>query len=156
MSHLFKRLLHAVPSVIALAGVTSRAVRAQSGVVMARDSALNNLEHSANYRTAAVGALPEIVRRGSGPIDLVIIPGLGFGARDFDAFMQANESRYRMICVTLPGFAGTPAPPMPAAGTSYGDATWTRAAEGAIAAVIARERLRRPVILGHLIVGTQH
>jgi pimeloyl-ACP methyl ester carboxylesterase len=116
---------------------------------------LNNLAHAPGYRTSSLGTIPEVVRRGNGPVDLLLIPGWGFGAEVFENFMRANEGRYRMVAVTLPGFAGTAAPPMPPPGTSYGDATWTHAAEEAIARVIEREGLRKPIVLGHFIVGTQ-
>jgi pimeloyl-ACP methyl ester carboxylesterase len=129
-------------------------LNAQSGATQ-QDSTLNNLEHLPGYRTSQLGAIPEAVRRGTGPIDLLLIPGWGFGAEVFADFMKANESRYRMVAVTLAGFAGTAAPPMPPAGTSYGDATWTRAAENAIARLIGTEGLRKPIVLGHFIVGTQ-
>jgi pimeloyl-ACP methyl ester carboxylesterase len=127
---------------------------AQSGAFQ-QDSTLNNLEHPVGYQTSAPGSIPQIVRRGAGPIDVLLIPGWGFGAEVFADFMRANESRYRMVAVTLPGFGGTAAPPMPPAGASYGDATWTRAAEDAIARLIKSEGLRKPIVLGHFIVGTQ-
>jgi pimeloyl-ACP methyl ester carboxylesterase len=127
---------------------------AQSGV-FEQDSTLDNLRHAPGYVTAPLGTLGQVVRRGSGPTDVLIIPGWGFGAADFEHFMLDNASRYRMVAVTLPGFGGTAAPPMPPTGTSYGDATWTRAAEDAILRVIEGERLRRPIIVGHFIVGTQ-
>jgi pimeloyl-ACP methyl ester carboxylesterase len=127
---------------------------AQSGV-FEQDSTLDNLQHDPGYVTAPLGTLGQVLRRGSGPTDVLIIAGWGFGATEFDRFMQDNAARYRMVAVTLPGFGGTAAPPMPPAGTSYGDATWTTAAEGAILRLIETERLRRPIILGHFIVGTQ-
>ena len=52
-----------------------------------------------------------------------------------------------MYAVTLPGFGGTPAPPMPVAGTSYGGQTWTNGAVGGIKRLIVREALDRPVIV---------
>jgi pimeloyl-ACP methyl ester carboxylesterase len=119
------------------------------------DSTLNNLQHAPGYRTSPPGTIPEIVRRGHGPVDVLLIPGWGFGARVFDKFMRANEARYRMVAVTLPGFAGTPAPRMPPDSTSYGDATWTRAAEDGILRVIDREGLRQPIVVGHFVLGTQ-
>jgi pimeloyl-ACP methyl ester carboxylesterase len=139
---------------LALLGLWATSLRAQSGV-FEQDSTLDNLQHAPGYVTAPLGTLGEVVRRGSGPTDVLIIPGWGFGAGDFERFMQDNRSRYRMVAVTLPGFAGTAAPPMPPAGSSYGDATWTRAAEEAIVRVIDRERLRKPIVVGHFIVGTQ-
>jgi pimeloyl-ACP methyl ester carboxylesterase len=69
--------------------------------------------------------------------------------------MRRNASRYRMLAVTLPGFEGTAAPPMPAAGTSYGDQTWTRAATEAVVRLIREKKLERPVLVGHFVNGTQ-
>jgi pimeloyl-ACP methyl ester carboxylesterase len=139
---------------IAFSLLFAATLRAQSGA-MQQDSTLNNLAHAPGYRTSSPGTIPEVVRGGNGPVDLLLIPGWGFGAEVFESFMRANEARYRMVAVTLPGFAGTAAPPMPPPGTSYADATWTRAAEEAIAGVIRSEGLRKPVVLGHFIVGTQ-
>jgi len=130
------------------------AVHAQSGM-FEQDSALDNLHHAVAYTTAPLGTLGAVVRRGTGNVDVLIIPGWGFGAGTFDRFMRANDTRYRMVAVTLPGFANTPAPPMPASGVSYGDATWTRAAEEALVQLIRSEGLRKPIVLGHFVVGTQ-
>jgi len=148
--------MRAVTVVFVVVALTSavKSADAQSGV-FEQDSTLDNLHHAPAYVTAPLGALGGVVRRGTGDVDVLIIPGWGFGADAFERFMRDNASRYRMVAVTLPGFAGTPAPPMPPAGTSYGDATWTRAAEDAIVKLIVAEGLRRPIVLGHFIVGTQ-
>ncbi len=153
--HVQRRRLPAIlTTTMAFVVLRSTALESQSGV-FEQDSTLDNLHHSGTYATAPLGTLGGVVRRGTGPVDVLIIPGWGFGAETFERFMRDNASRYRMVAVTLPGFAGTPAPPMPPAGTSYGDATWTRAAADAVVRVIASERLRKPVVLGHFIVGTQ-
>jgi pimeloyl-ACP methyl ester carboxylesterase len=60
-----------------------------------------------------------------------------------------------MFAVTLPGFEGTAALPMPAPGTSYGDQSWTRAAADAVVKLIREKKLARPVLVGHFINGTQ-
>jgi pimeloyl-ACP methyl ester carboxylesterase len=120
-----------------------------------QDPALDNLRHAPSYRTAALGTLQQVVRHGTGPVDVVLIPGWGFGADVFASFMADNTLRYRMTAVTLPGFGGTSAPPIPPTGTSYSEGTWTRAAEEAIARLIVTEGLRRPIIVGHFVVGTQ-
>jgi pimeloyl-ACP methyl ester carboxylesterase len=138
----------------ALFALIPTSLPAQSGA-FEQDSTLDNLQHAAGYATAPLGTLGQVVRRGSGPIDVLIIPGWGFGAGEFERFMQDNATRYRMVAVTLPGFAGTPAPPMPPIGTSYGEATWTLAAADAIVRVIESERLRKPIVIGHFVVGTQ-
>jgi pimeloyl-ACP methyl ester carboxylesterase len=152
-NQVFRRRIRASLATALLAlGATT--LHAQSAV-FEQDSTLDNLRHAPGYATAPLGTLGQVVRRGSGPIDVVIIAGWGFGAEDFERFMQDNVSRYRMVAVTLPGFAGTAAPPMPPAGTSYAEATWTRAAEDAIVRVIEGDGLRKPVVVGHFIVGTQ-
>ena len=120
-----------------------------------QDSTLNNLVHSADYKTSAPGALGAVVERGKGPIDMVLVSGFGLGASAFDGFMKRNTTRYHMLAVTLPGFEGSAAPPMPAPGTSYGDQTWTRGATDAVVKLIHEKKLSRPVLVGHYINGTQ-
>jgi pimeloyl-ACP methyl ester carboxylesterase len=119
------------------------------------DPALDNLVHEAGYKTAELGSLGAVVERGKGRIDMVLISGFGLGASAFQGFMQRNAKRYHMLAITLPGFEGTAAPPMPPAGTSYGDQTWTRAATNAVVRLIKERRLRRPVMVGHYLNGTQ-
>jgi pimeloyl-ACP methyl ester carboxylesterase len=120
-----------------------------------QDSTLDNLVHPAGYVTSAPGTLGAVVERGKGPIDMVLVSGFGVGASAFEGFMTRNAERYHMLAVTLPGFEGTAAPPMPAAGTSYGDQTWTRAATEAVTKLIHERKLDRPVLVGHFINGTQ-
>ena len=120
-----------------------------------QDSTLNNLVHAKDYVTSAPGTLGAVVERGKGRVDMVLVSGFGLGASAFDGFMRRNDSRYRMLAVTLPGFEGTAAPPMPAEGTSYGDQTWTREAIDAVVKLIGEKRLDRPVLVGHYINGTQ-
>jgi pimeloyl-ACP methyl ester carboxylesterase len=86
---------------------------------------------------------------------MVLVSGFGLGASAFDGFMKRNTSRYHMLAVTLPGFEGSAAPPMPAPGTSYGDQTWTRGATDAVVKLIHEKKLSRPVLVGHFINGTQ-
>lgn len=130
-------------------------LRAQLPAWARLDTTRNNLAHASGYRTVPLGSLGQVVRRGSGSQDVVLIAGWGFGRDVFESFIRANEHRYRMVAVTLPGFGGTPAPPIPPHGTSYGEQTWTAAAEQALAELIARERLDHPIVIGHFIVGTQ-
>jgi pimeloyl-ACP methyl ester carboxylesterase len=122
---------------------------------MEQDPARDNLVHAAGYATAEPETLGGVRREGRGSIPMVLIAGAGFGADVFDAFMKANAERYSMLAVTLPGFGGTQAPPMPAPGTSYGERTWTRAAAAAVARLIEEEGIDRPVVVGHWLTGAQ-
>jgi pimeloyl-ACP methyl ester carboxylesterase len=121
----------------------------------AQDSTLDNLVHAKDYVTSAPGVLGAVIERGKGPIDMVLVSGFGVGASAFEGFMRRNADRYRMLAVTLPGFEGSPAPPMPPPGASYGDQTWTRAATDAVVKLIREKKLARPVLVGHFINGTQ-
>ena len=122
---------------------------------MDQDASLNNLVHPPAYETTEVGTLGRVIRRGDGPRGMVLVAGAGFGGEIFEGFMEANQDRFTMFAITLPGFGGTPAPPMPPPGTSYAEQTWTRAAAGAVARLIAEEQLERAVIVGHWISGGQ-
>ena len=126
---------------------------AQPGAV--QDSTLDNLVHAPGYVTCEPGTLGAVVERGKGPVDMVLVSGFGVGASAFEGFMQRNANRYHMLAITLPGFEGSAAPPMPPAGTSYGDQTWTRAAIAAVVKLIDGRKLDRPVVVGHFINGTQ-
>jgi len=120
-----------------------------------QDSTLNNLVHPPDYVPAALGTLGAVVERGRGPVDMILVSGFGLGASAFEGFMGRNAARYRMFAVTLPGFEGTAAPPMPPPGTSYGEQSWTRAAVDAIVRLIRERHLERPVLVGHFINGSQ-
>lgn len=128
---------------------------AQGQSVFVQDSTLNNLQHAPTYVTAPLGTLGVVVERGRGHVDMILVSGSGMGASAFEGFMNRNASRYHMYAVTLPGFEGTPAPPMPSPGTSYGDQTWTRASAEAIVRLIRDRRLRQPIMVGHYVNGSQ-
>src|SRR5262249_10352369 len=106
-----------------------------------QDPTLDNLVHAEGYVAAKPDTLGAVVERGKGPIDMVLVSGFGCGASVFEGFMRRNAERYHMLAVTLAGFEGTAAPPMPAAGTSYGAQTWTRGAITAVTNLIAERKL---------------
>lgn len=136
-------------------GLLLVAASARAQTAMVQDSTLDNLVHAPGYVTSAPGTLGAVVERGKGPIPMILVSGFGLGASAFEGFMSRNATRYRMFAVTLPGFEGTPAPPMPPPGTSYGAQTWTAAAAEAIAELIRERKLDRPVLVGHSLNGTQ-
>ncbi len=122
---------------------------------MEQDPDRNNLVHDPDYETVAPGTLGGVVRSGHGPLPMVLIAGGGFGAEVFAEFMDAHADRFTMWAVTLPGYGGTPAPPMPPQGTSYGEQSWTRSARDAVARLIDDEGIDRPIVLGHWLTASQ-
>lgn len=116
---------------------------------------INNLVHPVDYQTCRLGDLGEVKKLGSGPQNVILVPGLGFDGSIFSDFAEANRARFTMYVVTLAGFGGTAAPPMPPDGTSYGELTWMRGAVEGLTGLIEKERIDRAVIVGHFVVGSQ-
>ena len=78
-----------------------------------QDSTLDNLVHAEGYETCELDTLGRITQVGTGSRDMILIAGAGFGGDIYDAFMNSRKDRYAMYAITLPGFGGTAAPPMP-------------------------------------------
>lgn len=95
--------------------------------------------------------LAHVEVRGSGPIPMVLIPGLACDWSVFDTFMTRNEQHYTMFAVTLPGFGGSAPPAVPPTPPT-GDA-WLTNAELAILKLVEDRKLDRPVIVGHSMGG---
>ena len=111
------------------------------------DVSRNNLALPAGYKILPNNQRPAIVKKGEGKQTFILVPGMYSGNRSFDAFITRNQSEYKFFLVTPPGINGTPARAMPAAGTGFGDLTWTRRLERDILDLINREKLSKPVIV---------
>ena len=120
-----------------------------------QDSTINNLVLPAEYETGQLGVLKDVKKYGTGKQALILIPGLGFDASVYDDFVEANKDKYTMYAVTIPGYGKTMAPPMPPEGTSYGDQTWNKGVIHGIVRLIEKEKIQKPVIVGHFVQGTQ-
>lgn len=111
-----------------------------------QDSTRNNLVHPDGYRPAPPNTLGRVERHGTGPTPLVLVAGLGFGGRVFNPILPELEDEYTVYVVTLAGYGGTSAPPMPPAGTSYGERSWLAGAERGLDDFLAEEGLERPLL----------
>ncbi len=106
---------------------------------------------------AAIGAvmvpitpLAHVEVRGTGPMPMILVPGLGCDWTVWDAFMTRNAERYTMYAVTLPGFGKSDPPRLgredmaqPTAGV------WLENAQQAILELYRARQLRKPVLVGH-------
>lgn len=118
-----------------------------------QDRSLNNLQHAADYEPGKPGELGAVKKVGSGSKSMILIAGSGFGGSVFDQLVKSWADDYTIYTVTMPGFDGTPAPPMPPNGTSYGELTWTKGVQQGIESLIEEEKLDRPIIVGHWMVA---
>lgn len=119
---------------------------------------IDNTRHPEGTVLAPPGQLGHVERRGRGPVPLILIPGAGFGWRTWEAFMARNAERYTMYAITPAGFDATAPWPQPEArradGTpDYRHRAWADAFVAAIADLVRRERIVRPVIVGHHTLG---
>lgn len=152
-----RSLLTTAIAILAVAGgsVTNAYSQQTCVRIMKQDSTLNNLADPPGYRAGELGQLGKVKRVGSQGPPMILIPGAGFGGDVFDEFMERHSGKYRMYAVTIPGFGGTPAPPTPPAGTSFGEQTWTTGALAGLERLIKDETLENLVVVGHWLVGTQ-
>ena len=112
-----------------------------------QDASLDNLVHPPGYRTAAADSFAEVVERGSGDVPVILLAGLGPSWRIFESFLATEQESYRFFCVTLPGYGGSSALPMPAKGTSYGEGPWLKSGRNALKGLIEERELERPIVL---------
>lgn len=119
------------------------------------DSTVNNLAHISGYQPSQINAIPQYSKYGSRGKSIILIPGWGFDASVFNDFIDANRNDFTIYVVTIPGFGKTHAPAMPPAGTSYGEHSWNNSVEEGIIKLIEKEKISRPVIVGHFVTGTQ-
>ncbi len=120
-----------------------------------QDSSINNLVLPEGYKTSKLGELGKVVKMGTGKTEMILIPGWGFGWDIYDSFMKSNLDNYTMYAITIPGFGETQAPPMPKAGTSYGEHQWNEGVIKGIVELINKENLNKPVIVANFLQGTQ-
>ncbi len=133
----------------------TQAAQAQVPRILIQDAARDNLTTPAGYPTSKPGTLGAVARKGNGSRHMILIPGAGFGGEVFGALAEAFADTYTTWAVTLAGFGGTPAPPTPPAGTSFGAQTWTMGAVDAIGALMVERDIRDAVLVGHWLTGTQ-
>lgn len=117
------------------------------------DPKINNFEHPSGTKTAPVGELGGVIQRGNGPVPMILIPGAPFGGEVWNAFMERNADRYTMYAITPAGYGGTNPPPLPEGAPDFSQRIWTDALLKAVIKLIDRERLERPILVGHHLMG---
>jgi pimeloyl-ACP methyl ester carboxylesterase len=107
----------------------------------------DNLVHPPGYVTAEPETFGDVVELGTGERTVVLLAGLGPGWRVFDSLIEAKKDELRFLGVTLAGYGGSSAPPMPPAGTSFAEGTWLAGGRTALGKLIEERELERPVIV---------
>jgi len=110
-------------------------------------STRDNLVHPPGYATVPLGTFGDVVESGTGETPVILLAGLGPGWRVFDTFLEAHAKDYHFYSVTLAGYGGSSAPPMPAEGTSFAEGTWLRGARRALGGLIEERSIERPIVV---------
>lgn len=119
------------------------------------DSIVNNLIHTKGYKVSVLGNIPGYTKFGAGNKTLILIPGLGFDGSVFNDFVSYHKAFYKIYVLTIPGFGKTFAPPMPDTTVSYGEQTWTKGFVKGVLKLMEKEKIAKPIIVGHFTLGTQ-
>lgn len=122
---------------------------------MKQDPKRNNLVHPKGYQTLATNKLGNVKKFGQGSKDVILIAGLGLASEKvFNQFMKDNAQKYTMYAVTLAGYGGTQAYPMPPKGTSYEALSWFKHSQKAIVQLIDQYQMKEPAVIGFAMEGT--
>ena len=97
--------------------------------------------------------LGQIERRGTGPVNMILIAGNGETWEIWDAFMDRNADSYTMWAVTLPGFGGGEMAEIGLENGGYLRRAWIKNAGRAVLGLINDEGITDPVLMGHQIGG---
>jgi len=119
------------------------------------DVAKKMIESAEKGADGSFTSLAGIETRGTGPVHVVLIPGLASDWTVWEAFMRRNGERYTMHAVTLPGIGESRAPAMPSPDEKlWSDDVWLLNAERALVAGIDGLKLSGPpVVMGHSMGG---
>ncbi len=104
-----------------------------------------------DYKFTAANTTPdnelgEIVKRGSGPVNLILIPPIGNTWQIFEPFMQANKDVFTMYTFTYPGFGNAPSYLRPQ--RDYIKRQWLSSVENALQKLVMKEKLDEVFFLG--------
>lgn len=90
--------------------------------------------------------LPEVVIRGTGEQDLLLLPCMSCRWNEWEEFMDRNKEKYRMFAVTFPGYGGTLAPNLP---LNTEGAPWRNHILQGLSNLLDQYDLKEVTLIGH-------
>lgn len=119
------------------------------------DDRISNLVHATETKTSHADQFGHVEKVGVGPVDLILIPAGGWGWEVYDSFMRRNAESYTCYAVTLPGYGGTDPLEMPEDG-NYRRLPWCHSIQRAIQALVEKQGLKKPLLVGQGLLGDYH
>jgi pimeloyl-ACP methyl ester carboxylesterase len=115
---------------------------------------IDNLQLPPGYPVAVQGQLDNIkVFKSKARRALIIVAGWGLDDRHYTAFARRCVDKFEVHIVNIPGYRNTAVPPLPH--NSYGAQTWTNAIVDGLHEYIVNNKIKKPLIAGHLLSSTQ-
>ncbi len=90
--------------------------------------------------------LPEVVVKGEGGINLLLIPCMSCRWNEWEEFMDRNTEKYKMYAVTIAGYGGTPVPNLP---MNTNTTPWRDYAIEGLSELIDQYGLKDITVIGH-------
>ena len=90
--------------------------------------------------------LPEVVVKGKGETNLLLIPCMSCRWNEWEEFMDRNEDIYKMYSVTIAGYGGTPVPDLP---ENTDKTPWRDHAIEGLSELIDQFELKEVTVVGH-------
>ncbi len=90
--------------------------------------------------------LPELVIKGKGEINLLLIPCMSCRWNEWEEFMDRNIEKYKMYAITIPGYGGTPIPNLP---MNTKHTPWRDNALNGLSELIDQYELDHLTVIGH-------
>ncbi len=112
----------------------------------------DNLAVPAGVLHAAPATLGAVDVVGTGPVPLILIPGAPLGGDVWRDFATRNASRYTSYLVTLPGYAGTAAPPV----EERTPRPWSDGVEQALTRLVHERSLARPILVANHLMAAYY
>lgn len=99
-------------------------------------------------RTWPIVPITQVAKVGSGPIPVILVPGVAGDTTVWASFMERNASRYTMHALTMPGVGESAPPPLPD-NEDFSSQPVTKSYAHALIDYIAASGLDKPLIVGH-------
>ena len=111
----------------------------------------NNFVLAPGTQTVALGKVGKSLKIGSGPIDVILLPGAPFSGETWRPFMERNGKEYTFHALSPAGYADTAPPKMPS--EEFDTPVWTNGFLDGVEAYIRENKIDRPILLAHHLMS---
>jgi pimeloyl-ACP methyl ester carboxylesterase len=100
-----------------------------------------------------LNSLSEVVKLGTGPVPVILIPEYRKDWSIFQDYVERNLTKYTFYAITLPGYHRTNPYPLPVV-YDFSNRVWLNSVAEGVISLIQNEKLERPLLVGALNAGS--